>query len=133
MNTLRDTLTKIANAFCDSILAEIRSASLEDLIEETGSAPRRAKDTQAARPPTAAPAHRAKIVDGKLARRSAEDLEKTLGLVTAALKAGPMRAEEIQAFLKLHRRELPAVLKLGIKKKRIRSKGQRRGTVYSVA
>jgi hypothetical protein len=74
----------------------------------------------------------AKFVEGRLARRSSEDIEKTLGLVVAALNAGPMKAEAIKASLGLHRKEVPRVLSLGLKKKVIAKKGQKRGTLYSV-
>jgi hypothetical protein len=75
----------------------------------------------------------AKFVGGRLARRSSEDIEKTLGLVVAALRAGPMKAEAIKASLGLDRKELPLVLKLGLKTKSLKKRGQKRGTLYSAA
>jgi hypothetical protein len=69
----------------------------------------------------------------RLARRTPEDIAKTLGLVVAAVKAKPMRAEEIGKFLKLDKRALPRVLKQGLATKKLRSKGQKRATTYSAA
>jgi hypothetical protein len=68
-----------------------------------------------------------------LQRRTPEEIAKTLALVVAAVRAKPMRAEEVQRFLKLDRRELPRVLGLGLKTKKLRKRGQKRATQYSAA
>jgi hypothetical protein len=44
-----------------------------------------------------------------------------------------LRSEQIQKSLGLDKRELPRVLKTGIANKAIRSKGQKRATVYYAA
>ena len=44
-----------------------------------------------------------------------------------------MRAEQIRQVLKLDKRELPRVLAEGLKTKKLKSKGQKRATTYSVA
>jgi len=41
-----------------------------------------------------------------------------------------MRSEEIRKALKLDVREVPRVLKEGVAKKKLRSKGQKRATTY---
>lgn len=81
-------------------------------------------------------APRARVIDGKLARRSPADLEQTLTLVVAMLTADGnkgARSEEIRKLLKLDKRELPRVLKAGLEKKVLRSKGQKRATTYFAA
>ncbi|HEY1696048.1 MAG TPA: hypothetical protein VGG39_27965 [Polyangiaceae bacterium] len=70
-------------------------------------------------------------MNGRPARRSTDEIEAVLGRVVAALKTGPMRAEEIQKSLGLHRKELPRVIKLGLQTKAIKRKGQKRATVYT--
>jgi hypothetical protein len=45
-------------------------------------------------------------------------------------KAG-MRSEEIRRALQLDKRELPRVLKEGLAKKALKSKGQKRATTYA--
>jgi hypothetical protein len=44
-----------------------------------------------------------------------------------------MRSEEIQKSLGLDKRELPRVLRTGLEKKVLRSKGQKRATRYFAA
>jgi hypothetical protein len=142
MSNLRSELTALASGFADAVLATIRSARLEDLLAESAGAPRRGpgrprgptKATLAASRATSAP--RAKAGGGKLARRSQADIEKTLTLVVAMLTAASnkgARSEEIRKFLKVDKRELPRVLKTGLEKKELKSRGQKRGTQYFAA
>ncbi|MGH7296566.1 MAG: hypothetical protein ACRELB_16630 [Polyangiaceae bacterium] len=65
------------------------------------------------------------------ARRAPEDIARTLGLVVAALKTGPMGAEEIQKLLKLDKRELPRVLQEGLATRKLKKKGEKRATTCS--
>lgn len=51
----------------------------------------------------------------------------------AAVKTNGMRAEELQKFLSIDKRELPRVLSLGLSKKVLKKSGQKRATVYSAA
>jgi hypothetical protein len=71
------------------------------------------------------------ITKGRLARRSPDEIEAVLGRVVAALKSGPMRAEEIKKSLGLDKKELPRVIALGLETKKLTKKGNRRSTVYS--
>ena len=120
--------------FADSVLEAIRSAPIDELTGRTPAAP---AARPARRPPVRA-ARRARRVaapapvmrGGRLARRSSEDLERTLGLVVAAVQSNGMRAEDIQKFLSLDRRELPRVLALGLSKKVLRKTGAKRATMY---
>jgi hypothetical protein len=127
MPTLRAHLNDLANQFAAGVLLAIRSASIDDLLGETGRERRSAH-----RGPGRAPAP-AKTRGGRLARRSPEDIAKTLGGIVSLLKTkkAGLRSEQIRHTLKLDRRELPRVLKMGLAKKAIRAKGQKRATVYS--
>jgi len=144
MSGLRNQLSALAATFADAVLAAIRGASLEELVGEAGAGPHRGpgrpRSAKAARTPApaapAAPAKRAPSrKPGRLARRSPEDVAKTLGLVVALVKKHPkgLRSEEIRKALKLDVREVPRVLKDGLTKKALKSKGQKRATVYSAA
>jgi hypothetical protein len=137
---LRSTLDTLASSFADAVLAAIRGANLHELLAESASAPRgrgRPRSAPAAKVPSAAarasaPARKSK---GRLARRSPEQIAKTLGTILALLrgkKAG-MRSEQIRAALALDVREMPRVLHEGLKTKKLKSKGHKRATQYSVA
>jgi hypothetical protein len=138
MPNLRSELSALASHFADAVLAAIRNASLQDLLGETGAAPNRRSATRTTAAAARAPAnpHKARIVGGRLVRRSPGDIENTLGMVVAMLRATPgegARSEEIRTFLKLDKRELPLVLKAGLEKKVLKSKGQKRATRYFAA
>ena len=126
MRTLHAQLNDLANTFAASVLLAVRRVPLEDLLGETGrerrSAPRGAQRAPAA----------ARSKGGRLARRSLEDIAKTLASIVALLKGkkAGLRSEQIRAALKLDKREMPRVLKMGIAKKSIRSKGKKRSTTY---
>ena len=138
MPTLHSRLQDLASSFADDVLAAIRTASLEELTHDR-------KGTTTARRSRIAggggggqpdPLRTPKTKGGRLARRSPEDIERTLGLVVAALKGTKgkgMRAGEIRRFLNLDVRELPRVLGEGLKTKKLRSKGQKRATTYFAA
>jgi hypothetical protein len=135
--SLRSTLDSLAQSFASAVLDAIRGASLDELVGETKGLPRRGpgrprgSSSKSVVPVTTAP--KAHIKGGRLQRRSPDDIERTLGLVIAAVKTNGMRAEELQKFLSLDKRELPRVLALGLSKKVLKKKGQKRATVYSAA
>jgi hypothetical protein len=137
-SALHSTLQNLAHAFADEVFEAIRSASLDELTSTSSGARRRGPGRPRGTTKGVSRSARAsaptgpKIIDERLARRAADEIEAVLGRVVAALQVGPMRAEEIQKSLGLHRKELPRVLALGLKKKSLKKKGQRRGTVYSV-
>jgi hypothetical protein len=130
MPSLRTKLDELAHTFASAVLDAIRSASLDELVGDGSRQRGPGRPRRVGPPERRAPA---KFNGSRLARRSSEDIEKTLGLVVAALKAGPMRAEEIQKSLALHRKELPRVLKLGLSSRAIKKRGAKRATLYSVA
>ena len=130
---LRSTLSVLAASFADSVLDAIRSASLEELLAESGGGSRRGPG----RPPksaTPAPASSRRST-GRLARRSPEQIAKALDQVLALLKTkkAGLRAEQIREALKMQSKEMPRVLKEGFAKKKLKAKGQKRATTYTAA
>ena len=126
MRTLHAQLNDLANTFAASVLLAVRRVPLEDLLGETGRERR-----SAPRGPQRAPAA-ARSKGGRLARRSLEDIAKTLASIVSLLKGkkAGLRSEQIRAALKLDKREMPRVLKMGLAKKAARSKGKKRSTTY---
>jgi len=143
MPSLRTALDTLASTFAAAVLDAIRGASLEDLVAETGGAPRRSAPRPQRSPSKAAPkatrapapSRPAKTKGGRLARRSPEDIARTLGAIVSLLKGkkAGLRSEQIQAALKLDKREMPRVLGDGLTSKKLKSKGQKRATTYFAA
>jgi hypothetical protein len=78
---------------------------------------------------------KARRAKGRLARRSPADIAKALGQVVALVKSKKdgLRSEQIRAALHMDAKEMPRVLKEGLAKKVLKSKGQKRSTAYSAA
>jgi len=139
-HSLHSTLDSLAQSFASAVLAAIRGASLQELLAEGEAAPRRGPGRPrasaapivpvAGRPPAAA-----RKPTGRLPRRSPEEIQKTLGSIVTLLKAkkAGLRSEQIRDALELDKRELPRVLGEGLKTKKLKSKGQKRATIYSAA
>lgn len=121
MSTLRSQLDSLAHQFASSVLEAIRSASIEELLDG-----RRLRGGGGELP---VPVRKH---DGRLPRRSSDDIARTLDRVVSVVKKNKegMRAEEIRKALGLDVREMPRVLKEGLTKKKLRSKGQKRATTY---
>lgn len=134
MSTLQSNLHNLATSFAESVLDAIRGASLQELLGETSGAPRRGPG----RPKAAAtpegngkPARVAR--SGRLQRRSPEDIAKALDQVVALVKKSKtgLRAEQIRQQLGMEAKEMPRILKEGLDKKAIKSRGQKRATTYT--
>ena len=70
---------------------------------------------------------------GRLARRTPEQVKAILDKVVSAIRGAKgkgLRSEQIQAALKLDKRELPRVIAIGLQSKKLRRKGEKRATVY---
>jgi hypothetical protein len=136
MSSLRTSLHELASSFTDSVLHAIRGASLEELLDESGGSARRGpgRPPKANGIPATSVAPRARK-SGRLKRRSIEDITKALDQVVALVKKSKngLRAEQIRASLKMQSKEMPRVLKEGLDKKKLKSKGQKRSTTYSAA
>jgi hypothetical protein len=128
MSSLRSTLDHLAEQFTSGVLAAIRTASLEELYAQGGArGGGRARGGGGGQP---GPVNRG---SGRLARRSPAQIEASLAKVIAAVKATKgkgLRAEEIRKQLGLDVREVPRVLREGLAKKQLRTRGKKRATTY---
>jgi hypothetical protein len=131
--SLRSTLNNLAASFADSILEAIRGASLDELVstERPARSNGRGPRAQATATEAPAPAKRPRS-SGRLHRRSPEEIAKTLDQVVSLVKKNPegLRAEQIRQELGLQAKEMPRILKEGLDKKTLRSRGQKRATTY---
>jgi hypothetical protein len=140
MPTLRSQLDALAATFATQIVAAIQGASLQELLVSGGGGQggggrrTRAVAGGGGQPdPLAVPVTAKRAKNGRLPRRSAEEIQAALQkivLLVKTHKAG-MRAEEIRAALGMQAKEMPRILKEGLSKKKLSSKGQKRATTYS--
>jgi hypothetical protein len=141
MSTLRTRLQELAAAFADEVMAALQTTSLQDLIgAKAGSgipaARTSAKSAQLAFPEaitkSAPPAAKPGRKPGRLPRRSADEIQASLGKIVALLQKHKdgLRAEEIRSNLGMQAKEMPRILKEGLTSKVLRSKGQKRATTY---
>jgi hypothetical protein len=130
--SLHSTLNDLANSFADSILEVIRSASLDELIEPNGQARSNGRPSRTSSAAVSAPASRKPRSSGRLQRRSAEDIAAALVQVVGLVKKHKegLRAEQIRSELGLQAKEMPRILKEGLTKRALKSKGQKRATTY---
>ena len=135
--SLRQRLDDLASAFATGVLHAIRSASIEDLLAESGGGARPSGVREvAARPapaPAPAPARGARRRVGRLARRSSADIGQVIDQIVALVKQSPkgLRAEEIRQSLGLQAKEMPRPLKAAVEAGRLGKSGQKRATTYS--
>jgi hypothetical protein len=125
--SLRSQLNELASNFTDGVLAAIRTASIEDLLAESQGGRRSPGGGGGGQPELLRKG-------GRLARRTQEQIEAVLAKVIAAVRAAGgkgLRAEEIRKELGLDVREVPRVLKEGLRTRKLKAQGQRRATVYS--
>jgi hypothetical protein len=131
-NHLHSRISALAASFVDSVLAAVKSSSLQELVGSSSGVraeTRTARSTPPARP-SAGPAQAAP--GGRLPRRSAEDIAKVLEVVVSLLgsRKNGLRAEQIRTELNLQAKELPRILKEGLARKKVRAVGQKRATTY---
>jgi hypothetical protein len=123
--SLRAHLNDLASSFANGVLAAIRTASIEDLLAESGSA-RRLPGIRGGG------AGRAARGSGRLPRRSAADIGQVLDRIAGLLRGSPkgLRAEQIRQRLNLLSKELPRPLKEGLASGRLGKSGNKRATTY---
>lgn len=129
---LQKTIEARAAEFAAAIIEALRTASLEDLVTITsGAAASRVAGRVASRS-KALPKTSKKA--GRLGRRTASDITRTLDNIVAVLGAHPegMRAEQIKEALGLDKREMPRPIAQGLKSGALKKSGQKRATVYTV-
>lgn len=123
MSKLRSKIEALASAFAGELLAAVKAASFEEVAglggwraRAAGAAPRRA-------------------AGGKRRRRSRSDilaaLDDIVRVVSASAKG--LRAEQIREKLGLESKEMPRVLKEGLRARRLTKKGAKRATTYFTA
>jgi hypothetical protein len=132
MSTLRQHLQDLAATFANSVLTAIRSASIEDLLAQSGAAPRRGPGRPPSAHAAATPARRSR--GGRLARRSSADIAKVIDRVVGLLRQSPkgLRAEQIRSKLGLRANEMPRPLKDALASGRLGKSGQKRATTYFI-
>ena len=133
MPTLRSSLSQLAADFAAEVLRAIRSASLEEILQESGAGPGdgRARAAVQGRAARSAPRGR-RTASGRLGRRSAEDIETLVERIAELLAGHPegLRAEQIREQLNLEAKELPRPLAEALSGGRISKRGQKRATTY---
>jgi uncharacterized membrane protein len=142
MSSLKSTIEALSAEFAQNLIAAIKSASLQEILNETvgasSSAPARrgrppASASKSASLPAAAPARAArKGKGGRLARRSPEDLAKAKSEIISLLAKHPkgLRSEQIREKLGLSKQEVPRPLADALAEKLITKKGEKRATTY---
>jgi hypothetical protein len=136
MSTLKSRLDSLASTFATEVVRAIQGASLEELLGEVGGGRRGPGRPNGSSIAPSAPAPKARASkSGRLPRRSADDIAMALDKVVALVKKHKqgLRAEQIRAQLRMQAKEMPRVLKEGIAKKALKSRGQKRATTYFAA
>jgi Fic family protein len=129
--TLKSEIEALANTFADGVLAALRNASLEDLLEgrvspAAKSAPARTKTSTTPSPQ--------KTASGR-GRRSPSDIAHVEGVIVAKLRehrAG-LRSEQLQKVLKLSKAEIVRPIASALAAKKIVKTGEKRATTYFAA
>jgi hypothetical protein len=131
---LQNRIAALAASFVDSVLDQVKSSSLEDLVGAGGSGSRGARGHRASAARTSSLSSAPVTPAGRLRRRSAEDIAKVLEVVVSLLgsRKNGLRAEQIRTELNLQAKELPRILRQGLARKKIRAAGQKRATTYFV-
>lgn len=121
MSNLKSEISRLAEDFAAAVLSAIRSASIEEILDQT-SGRRRA----------AASGARAPRDTGRRVRRSAADIASTVDAIESLLQKNPegLRAEQIRTALGLQAKEMPRPLAEGLSQKRFSKEGQKRATTY---
>jgi hypothetical protein len=128
---LRAQLDALAARFAQQIVAAIQSASLNELMPPGGGSVGNGRSVRGASKPTG-PSRQGLKPSGRLTRRSANEIEATVAKIVLLVKTHKegMRAEEIRAALGMLPKEMPRILKEGLRTKKLTSKGQKRATTY---
>ena len=136
MPNLNTTIQSLAAKFASELVVALRGLSLDEILAvgagKSTPAPRAARATTAAKP--AAKSVAAKAPKSRI-RRSLADIEGVTSQIVALLKKNPkgLRAEQIQAALKLAKNESPRPLAHGLAKKTLKKQGKKRSTTYFAA
>lgn len=127
--SLRKHLDDLASTFTLGVLHAIRSASIEDLLAESGGGRRLGARALAT---TADVLRGGRRRAGRLPRRSAADIGEVIDRIVALVKQSPkgMRAEQIRQQLDMQAKEMPRPLREAVAAGRLSRSGQKRATTY---
>jgi hypothetical protein len=126
-SSLHAAILSLASHFAASVVDAIRNSSLEEVLGDAGVSRR---SPGRPRGSTASPSRASSR--SRLQRRSPEAIAEALAHVVALVKKNKagLRAEQIRKELGMEAKEMPRILKEGLAKKVLRSKGQKRATTY---
>ena len=138
MSNLRNTIESLASQFATSVLAALRSASIDELTDVAGrgGAVRRGpgRPRSESSESAAGPAKRAggRGRGGRLGRRTQNDISRMVESIVDVLakSAGGLRSEQIRAALGVEAKELPRPLAEALSSGRVTKTGQKRATTY---
>ncbi len=122
MSNLKSAIAGLAEEFAAGVLAAIRAASLEEILDHSAGGRGR----------SAAAGLRGGRGNGRRVRRTAADIAAAVDAIETLLMKHPtgMRAEQIRKELGLEAKELPRPLAEGVSQKRFSKEGQKRATTY---
>lgn len=131
MSNLRSTIQTLAARFAESVIEALRSASLDEITGVTSGATR--GRPRAAGGGEAAPSRGRRAGGGRLARRSADDIQAMVQSIVDLVGKHPdgLRAEQIRASLGVDAKELPRPLAEAVSAGVLTKSGQKRATTYS--
>jgi hypothetical protein len=138
MPNLNAQLQDLARLFAEQVVEALRGTSLRELVSSGEGAVRNGRRPRVVaggngEPDTHSTPSQSKGKNGRLPRRSPEEIAKTLDKIVLLVKThkNGLRAEEIRSKLGMQAKEMPRILKEGLAKKKLASKGQKRATTYS--
>ena len=120
---LKERLAELATRFAEDVVSAVGSSALGEIAAATA-------HSGAVKAVSGETVHRAvadsRSLRARLPRRSAADVVRFVG-------TNGKRAEEIRVGLKLDVREIPRVLREGLRKRVLRATGQKRAKTYFAA
>jgi len=127
---LKERLAELATRFAEDVVSAVGSSALGEIAAATA-------HSGAVKAVSGETVHRAvadsRSLRARLPRRSAADVDKALADVVRFVGTNGKRAEEIRVGLKLDVREIPRVLREGLRKRVLRATGQKRAKTYFAA
>lgn len=140
MSNLRNTIESLASQFATSVLAALRSASIDELTDVAGrGAPvrrgpgrPRSESSESTSGAGAAKRGGGRGRGGRLGRRTQNDISRMVESIVDVLakSAGGLRSEQIRAALGVEAKELPRPLAEALSSGRVTKTGQKRATTY---
>jgi hypothetical protein len=146
MSNLRNTIESLASQFASSVLAALRTASIDELADVAGRGapvvrrgPGRPRAESSESSAAAAPARRGAGAGaggrgrgGRLGRRTQNDITRMVESIVDVLakNGGGLRSEQIRSALGVEAKELPRPLAEALSSGRVTKTGQKRATTY---